>query len=32
VTRSLFYLPPGEPGEVEQALDRLAEVAAEWDG
>jgi probable F420-dependent oxidoreductase len=32
VTRSLFYLPPGEPGEVEQALDRLAKVAAEWDG
>jgi probable F420-dependent oxidoreductase len=32
VTRSLFYLPPGEPGEIEAALDRLAEVAAEWDG
>jgi probable F420-dependent oxidoreductase len=32
VTRSLFYLPPGEPGEIEQALDRLAEVAAEWAG
>jgi probable F420-dependent oxidoreductase len=32
VTRSLFYLPPGNPGEVEQALDRLAGVAAEWDG
>jgi probable F420-dependent oxidoreductase len=32
VTRSLFYLPPGEPGEVERALDRLAEVAAQWDG
>ena len=24
VTRSLFYLPPAEPGEVEQALDQLA--------
>jgi probable F420-dependent oxidoreductase len=32
VTRSLFYLPPGEPGEVERALDQLAEVAAQWDG
>jgi probable F420-dependent oxidoreductase len=32
VTRSLFYLPPGNPGEVEQALDRLAGVAAQWDG
>ena len=32
VTRSLFYLPPGSPGEVEQALDRLAGVAAQWDG
>jgi alkanesulfonate monooxygenase SsuD/methylene tetrahydromethanopterin reductase-like flavin-dependent oxidoreductase (luciferase family) len=32
VTRSLFYLPPGGPGEIEQALDRLAKVAAEWDG
>ena len=32
VTRSLFYLPPGEPGEVEEGLDRLAGVAAEWDG
>jgi probable F420-dependent oxidoreductase len=32
VTRSLFYLPPAEPGEVERALDRLAEVAAQWDG
>ena len=32
VTRSLCYLPPGEPGQIEQALDRLAEVAAEWAG
>jgi probable F420-dependent oxidoreductase len=32
VTRSLFYLPPAEPGEVEQALDHLAGVAAEWAG
>ena len=32
VTRALFYLPPGEPGEVERGLDRLAEVAAEWAG
>jgi probable F420-dependent oxidoreductase len=32
VTRSLFYLPPAAPDEVEGALDRLAEVAAEWDG
>jgi probable F420-dependent oxidoreductase len=32
VTRSLFYLPPAEPGEVERALDELAGVAAEWDG
>ena len=32
VTRSLFYLPAAEPGEVERALDGLAEVAAEWDG
>jgi probable F420-dependent oxidoreductase len=32
VTRSLFYLPAAEPGEVERALDQLAEVAAQWDG
>ncbi|HKP21185.1 MAG TPA: LLM class F420-dependent oxidoreductase [Thermoleophilaceae bacterium] len=32
VTRSLFYLPTGEPGEIERALDQLAEVAAQWDG
>jgi probable F420-dependent oxidoreductase len=32
VTRALFYLPAAEPGEVERALDGLAEVAAEWAG
>jgi probable F420-dependent oxidoreductase len=32
VTRSLFYLQPGDPGEVERGLDSLAEVAAQWDG
>jgi probable F420-dependent oxidoreductase len=32
VTRSLFYLRPGEPGEMEKGLDRLAGVAAEWGG
>jgi probable F420-dependent oxidoreductase len=32
VTRSLFYLPAAEPGEVERSLDGLAGVAAEWDG
>ena len=32
VTRSLFYLPTGEPGEIERALDQLGEVAAQWDG
>jgi probable F420-dependent oxidoreductase len=32
VTRSLFYLPPAEPGEIERAMDGLAEVAAQWDG
>jgi probable F420-dependent oxidoreductase len=32
VTRSLFYLQPGYPAEVERGLDRLAEVAAQWDG
>ena len=30
VTRSLFYLRPEEPGEVERQLDELAEVAAAW--
>ena len=32
VTRSMFYLPAAEPGEVERGLDSLTEVAAEWDG
>jgi probable F420-dependent oxidoreductase len=32
VTRSLFYLLPGKPGDVEGQLDSLAKVAAEWDG
>ena len=32
VTRSLFYLRPGEPGEVERGLDGLSEVVSEWDG
>jgi probable F420-dependent oxidoreductase len=32
VTRSLFYVQPGEPGEVERHLDELAKVAAEWAG
>jgi probable F420-dependent oxidoreductase len=32
VTRSLFYLPPEEPTEVERQLDELAKVAAEWAG
>jgi probable F420-dependent oxidoreductase len=32
VTRSLFYVQPGEPGEVERHLDELARVAAEWAG
>jgi probable F420-dependent oxidoreductase len=31
VTRALFYLRPGEPGEVERHLDKLTEVAARWD-
>jgi probable F420-dependent oxidoreductase len=30
VTRSLFYLRPEEPGEVERQLDELAEVAVSW--
>jgi probable F420-dependent oxidoreductase len=30
VTRSLFYVRPEEPGEVERQLDELAEVAAAW--
>jgi probable F420-dependent oxidoreductase len=32
VTRSLFYLPPVEPGELERRLDTLTEVLAQWDG
>ena len=32
VTRSLFYLPPGQSGAVERQLDRLTEVKAEWAG
>jgi probable F420-dependent oxidoreductase len=30
VTRSLFYLRPDEPGEVERHLDELAEVRSAW--
>jgi probable F420-dependent oxidoreductase len=30
VTRSLFYLLPAEPPEIERQLDELAGVAAEW--
>jgi probable F420-dependent oxidoreductase len=32
VTRSLFYVRPEEPDEVERQLDELAEVAAAWAG
>jgi probable F420-dependent oxidoreductase len=32
VTRSLFYLPPGQSGAVERQLDQLTEVKAEWAG
>jgi hypothetical protein len=32
VTRSLFYLRPDEPSEVERQLDELAKVTAEWAG
>ena len=32
VTRSLFYVRPGAPGEVERQLDELAKVAAAWAG
>jgi len=32
VTRSLFYVRPEEPGEVERQLDERAEVAAAWAG
>jgi probable F420-dependent oxidoreductase len=30
VTRSLFYVRPEEPGEVERQLDELAKLAADW--
>jgi probable F420-dependent oxidoreductase len=32
VTRSLFYVRPGEPGDVERHLDELAKAASEWAG
>jgi probable F420-dependent oxidoreductase len=32
VTRSLLFIDPGSPDEVERHLDELAEVAAQWDG
>jgi alkanesulfonate monooxygenase SsuD/methylene tetrahydromethanopterin reductase-like flavin-dependent oxidoreductase (luciferase family) len=32
VTRSLFYVRAGEPGDVERHLEELGRVAAEWDG
>ena len=32
VTRSLFYVRSGGPGEIERHLEELGEVAAEWDG
>jgi probable F420-dependent oxidoreductase len=32
VTRSLFYVTPGTPDEIERNLDELAGVAAEWAG
>ncbi len=32
VTRSLFYLLPGESDAVERQLDQLTEVKAEWAG
>jgi probable F420-dependent oxidoreductase len=32
VTRSLFYVQPSDPGDVERQLDELAKVAAEWAG
>ena len=32
VTRSLCYLLPGTPDEVERQLDELGEVAAAWAG
>jgi alkanesulfonate monooxygenase SsuD/methylene tetrahydromethanopterin reductase-like flavin-dependent oxidoreductase (luciferase family) len=32
VTRSLFYVQPEQPAEVERQLDELAKVAASWAG
>ena len=32
VTRSLLFIDPGSPDEVERHLDELADVAAQWDG
>jgi probable F420-dependent oxidoreductase len=32
VTRALFYLRPGEAGDVERHLEELGKVAAEWNG
>ena len=32
VSRSLMFIDPGSPDEVERHLDKLAEVAAQWDG
>ena len=32
VTRSLFYVLPAEPGEIERQLDELTEVRSEWVG
>ena len=32
VARSLLFIDPGSPDEVKRHLDKLAEVAAQWDG
>ena len=32
VARSLLFIDPGSPDDVERHLDKLAEVAAQWDG
>jgi probable F420-dependent oxidoreductase len=32
VSRSLLFIDPGSPDEVERHLDKLTEVAAQWDG
>jgi probable F420-dependent oxidoreductase len=32
VSRSLLFIDPGSPDDVESHLDQLAEVAAQWDG